>query len=65
MTLARIRGTISLVSYSASAQRTDVRNASSSSGLAKKAKAPPFNASRRIAGSSRPVIIITLLSGDK
>ncbi|HYZ86559.1 MAG TPA: helix-turn-helix transcriptional regulator [Bryobacteraceae bacterium] len=34
-------------------------------GLTQKGESPPFNASRRIPGSSRPVIIITLLSGDK
>lgn len=40
------------------------RNAWSSNGLTKNAKAPPCNARARVAGSSRPVIITTRVRGD-
>jgi hypothetical protein len=40
------------------------RNASSSNGFTRKPNAPPWIAAARIAGVSRPVIMITFVSGD-
>ena len=47
-----------------SANRTAVRNSSSSNGLVKKAEAPAFNEVERTSGSSFPVNMITRVDGE-
>src|SRR5262245_44354335 len=46
------------------ANRTAVRNSSSSNGLVKKADAPAFNEVERTSGSSFPVNMITRVDGE-